>query len=75
MDKAARAREAKALMNNTTLTAALDAIERDAIEHMLSADTEEARLNGSLRANAVRSLRKKLEIWSMDAPKPALEVV
>lgn len=75
MDKAARAREAKALMNNTTLTAALDAIERDAIEHMLSAETDEARMNGSLRANAVRALRKKIEIWSMDAPKPALEVV
>lgn len=75
MDKAARAREAKALMSNSVLAAALDSIERDAIEHMLSAETDEARMNGSLRANAVRALRKKIEIWSMDAPKPALEVV
>ena len=63
------------LLNNAVLMEALDSIERDAIEHMLNAADDEARSNGALRANAVRALRKKLEIWSTQAPKPTLEVV
>lgn len=71
MDKEARAREAQALLNNQTLTDAIAAIEKGAMEEMISATSDEARRLAADRVRIVRAIPELLKMAVLDAKQAA----
>jgi len=59
-DRVRRANEAAALMDNKYLTEAFEAVEREAIEHMIKAQTDEERRRGADTVKAIRDVRAAL---------------
>jgi hypothetical protein len=74
IDKEARAREALALLNNTTLMGAIDDIERSAVEEMIKATSDEARRLAADRVRIVRAIPELLKsaIQESKATKPRI---
>jgi hypothetical protein len=74
VDKATIAQEAASLLENEVLKMALDHVEKDAIEWMIAASTEQQRFEHQMAVRAVRDLRTKLAMFKSDVPrtKPAV---
>ncbi len=75
IDKEERAREAEYLLKNQTLIDAIAAIERGAIEEMISSMTDEARRIAADRVRIVRSIPELLRAaveQGRATPKPRM---
>lgn len=68
MDAETRAQEARALTENETLRAAIDRIERDAIEKMIEGSDLDRRRNADY-VKAIREFRQTLQMWAVSPPK------
>jgi ethanolamine ammonia-lyase large subunit len=75
IDKQDRAREAEFLLNNQTLKDAISAIEKGAIEEMVTAMTDEARRVAADRVRIVRAIPQLLQLaveQGKATPKPRI---